>query len=303
VCLDARSIAGRRAPLDELDERIGPEVIVHRRPVHATIAPVDELAAIVTRAKLAWPSVVVADDVFLAAIRERTDAETTADAHATDDLYLACGLVAGAPEAIAAFDRACGPAIDRALASSGASEAERADLAQVVRQRLLVAGADDSPPRIATYSARGALAAWVRVVATREAARLLPKARREVSAEDDELAALIAPDADPELGYLKRLYRHEFKQAFEAAIAALDDRQRLLLRQHTLDGLGIDQLAEFYKVHRATTARWVEAAREALLANTQKQLVERLGVSKVELASLMRLIRSQLDVSLPRLLR
>ena len=269
--------------------------------------PDPALAATIARAKLAWPGVVVPDDAFVAALAKRVgDRSVDAgglDALATDDLYLACALVAGAPEAIAAFDRTCGPAIDRALATSGATEAERADLGQVVRQRLLVAAADDTPPRIATYSARGSLAAWVRVVATREAARLLPRARRELSAEDDELASLIAPDADPELGYLKRLYRHEFKQAFETAIAALDDRQRLLLRQHTLDGLGIDELAAFYSVHRATTARWVDAAREALLAGTQRELVRRLGLSKTELTSLMRLIRSQLDVSLPRLLR
>jgi RNA polymerase sigma-70 factor (ECF subfamily) len=146
------------------------------------------------------------------------------------------------------------------------------------------------------------LTAWVRVVATREAARMLPRARRELSAADEELAGLIAPDDDPEVGYLKRLYRDEFKLAFTAAVDALEARDRLLLRQHALDGLSIDQLGALHDVHRATAARWVEAAREAVLTGTHRELVRRLRLSRTELASVMRLIRSQLDVSLPRLL-
>src|SRR5262249_182154 len=143
-----------------------------------------------------------------------------------DDLYLACGCADGEPGALAGFEQRCGAAIERAIAATGASAEERADLGQVVRQRLLVAPADRATPRVATYSARGPLVAWVRVVATREAARMLGRARREVAADDDELAGLLAAGDDPEIGYLKRLYRGEFKRAFQAAIEALPDRQR-----------------------------------------------------------------------------
>jgi RNA polymerase sigma-70 factor (ECF subfamily) len=182
------------------------------------------------------------------------------------------------------------------------SAAERADLGQVVRQRLLVAPASGGEPRIASYAARGALASWVRVVATREAARMLPRARREVSADDDALAGLLAGDDDPEVGYLKRLYRDEFKRAFAAAVDALDDRDRLLLRQHALDGLDLDQLAALHGVHRATIARWIQAARATVRAHTQREMIDRLRLSGDELASVMRMIGSQLEVSLPRVL-
>jgi RNA polymerase sigma-70 factor (ECF subfamily) len=264
------------------------------------------LAASIARARAAWPNMSLADEDFVRAIAARLVADAPArslEAMHTDDLYLTCGCAAGDPVALAGFEAHCGSVIARAIATTGATGDERADLGQVVRQRLLVAPATGGPPRVATYSARGSLRAWVRVVATREAARMLPRSRRDLASGDDELAGLIASDDDPEVGYLKRLYRAEFKRAFHAAVEALDDRERLLLRQHTLDGLGIDQLATLHGVHRATAARWIEAARDAVLAGTQRELIRRLRLSRSELASVMRLIQSQLDVSLPRLLR
>jgi RNA polymerase sigma-70 factor (ECF subfamily) len=261
----------------------------------------DELARCLAQARARWPGHATSDERFAEAAAGCAKGVELAKLH-TDDLYLACGCADGDPAALAGFETLCAAAIDRAMAATGATPSERADLGQVVRQRLLVAPAAGGAPRIATYSARGALVAWVRVVATREAADMLRKTRKEVPAGDDELAALIANDDDPAVGYLKRLYRGEFKRAFEAAVAALDDRDRLVLRQHALDGLSIDELAKLHGVHRATTARWVEAAREAVLAGTQRDLTTRLQLSRTELASVIRMIRSNLDVSLPRLL-
>ena len=264
------------------------------------------LAERIARATEAWPDVTVAEDRFVRAIAERLAGDAPArvlDAMQTDDLYLACGCAAGDPAALAGFEQRCGAAIARAIAAAGASRSERADLGQVVRQRLLIAPASGGVPRIASYSARGPLPAWTRVVATREAARMLSRVRREVASGDGDLASLIGGDDDPEIGYLKRLYRAEFKRAFHAAVDALDDRARLVLRQHTLDGLGIDRLAALHGVHRATAARWLDAAREAVLAATQRELIRRLRLSRHELASVIRLIQSQLEVSLTRVLR
>ena len=260
-----------------------------------------ELEAALTRARAKWPGVAVAPERFAAAIAERVGEGELAGL-ALEDLYLACGCSDGDAAALAAFDRAYAATIEHALIASGAARGDLADLGQVVRQRLLVAPAGEAPPRIASYSARGALGSWVRVVATREGSRALSRVAREYQAGDDQLATLIAPDDDPEVGYLKRLYRDEFKRAFAAAVDALDDRDRLLLRQRALDGLSIDQLAALHAIHRATAARWVEAAREAVLAATQRELIARLELSSTELASVMRLIRSQLDLSLPRIL-
>ena len=266
------------------------------------LADPEALVVQVTEARATWPAIAIEPERFLAFLGER---EVGTEIHISD-LYVACGCVDGAPAAIAAFDQTCLPVIDRAVQSAGATAAELADLRQVVRARLLVPPASESgdePPRITGYTGRGGLGSWVRVVATREAQRLLARERRTVAAADDEIAGMLAPDDDPELGYLKRVYRAEFKLAFAGAIDALADRDRLLLQQHALDGLSIDHLAAFHKVHRATAARWLEAARKAVLDGTRKQLIDRLQLGRDELESLMRLIASQLDVSLPRLLR
>jgi RNA polymerase sigma-70 factor, ECF subfamily len=132
---------------------------------------------------------------------------------------------------------------------------------------------------------------------------LLPRLHRDAGAGDDELAHRVGAEDDPEVGYLKHLYRREFKQALHAAVDTLDDHERLLLRQHALDGLSVDQLARLHGVHRATAARWVGAVRDTVLARTHRELIRRLGLSRGELASIMRLIQSQLDVSLPRILQ
>jgi RNA polymerase sigma-70 factor (ECF subfamily) len=264
--------------------------------------PTDEL---VDRGRAAWPELAVDPARFAAFVAERLEGASVASIH-VEDLYLVCGLIDRARAAYDAFDRELVPVIDRAVEASGATPAEVADLRQVVRQRLLVAPLTDEgegTPRIATYTGRGNLKSWIKVVATREAARLLPRERREVAAEDDELAGLVARDDDPEVGYLKRLYRAEFKAAFAAAVDALPDRERLVLRQNMLDGLSIDELAGFYRVHRSTTARWIEAARKAVLDGTRKELLARLQLSRSELDSIMRLIASNLDVSLPAALR
>lgn len=284
------------------------------RSVAPVLGSVEELeallAGIVARAVAAWPGVRVDAERFVRAIAQRLPATGPAAvalaALQTDDLYLACGCADGDPAALAGFEACYGPVIERSIVAIGVSPDDRADLGQIVRERLLVSPATGEPPRIVKYVARGSLAAWVRVVATRETLRVLPRARRaerEAAAGDEQLAGLTASDDDPEVGYLKRQYRNEFKQAFHAAVAALGARQRLLLRQHALDGLSIDQLAALHGVHRATAARQVQAARDAVLAGTRRELMQRLRLSPRELASMMRLIHSQLDLSLPRVLR
>jgi len=57
-----------------------------------------------------------------------------------------------------------------------------------------------------------------------------------------------------------------------------------------------------YRVHRATAARWVAAAREALFEETRAR-VESVGVAGNELTSIVRLVQSQIHLSLTRLLQ
>jgi RNA polymerase sigma-70 factor, ECF subfamily len=85
-------------------------------------------------------------------------------------------------------------------------------------------------------------------------------------------------------------------------VKGLSDHDRVLLRQHHLDQLTIDELASLHKVHRATAARWIANARASLLSRVRERMIERLSISGGELDSALRLARSQLEVSIHRLL-
>ena len=97
---------------------------------------------------------------------------------------------------------------------------------------------------------------------------------------------------------LRERYREQVRAAIAAAFAALTERQRNVLRQYYIDGLTIDQLAALYHVDRATTARWVIGARTGVLDGTRDRLRAVLGVSSDEVESILRLVRSELDLSL-----
>jgi RNA polymerase sigma-70 factor (ECF subfamily) len=221
------------------------------------------------------------------------------------DIYLACACSLGDARAASHFERLCAASIAPAVKRLGASAEEVKEVHQWACQHLLAPRADGGgpqPPRVADFSGRGTLGAWVRVVAVRQAVIFLGRQRRELPVEDDELARKLGPDTGPELAYFKGRYRDEFKAAFADALAALSQSERALLRQHALDGLSIDKLAALYNIHRATAARRVEAARRAVLEQTRSSLGRRLRLDPDEIDSVMRLLESRLDLTLSPLL-
>jgi RNA polymerase sigma-70 factor (ECF subfamily) len=133
----------------------------------------------------------------------------------------------------------------------------------------------------------------------RAALKLLRKENREAPT-DDALLEVRAHEDDPELAYMKAAYRASFKTAFQEALESLLPRERTLLKQQIVDGLGIDELGALYQVHRATAARWVQSAREKLLTRTRRTFMLNARISSDECESIMRLVRSQLDMSLHR---
>ena len=64
----------------------------------------------------------------------------------------------------------------------------------------------------------------------------------------------------------------------------------------------MDALGSLYDVHRATAARWLRSAHEDLGRATRERLATRLRIAPDELASIMQMIESRLEVSLERLL-
>lgn len=206
------------------------------------------------------------------------------------DLYLAWACERGYTTAIQIFERDVVPPLERALATF----ADRRDVIQQLRERMLVA----TPRGIAAYDGRAPLAVWLRVCATRIGLREQAKAQRTEPLDDHRLDELAPGVPDPELAYLKRVYGASFREAFDAAVASLEPRERNLLRLSVTDGLGIDQLAKIFHIHRATAARRLRQARETLVLATRDRMRETLALSESELESVMRMIRNLTDFTL-----
>jgi RNA polymerase sigma-70 factor (ECF subfamily) len=257
----------------------------------------DGLAA----ARRAWPTLALADDVFLRFAGERLgDADDLAQAIGElqlVDLYLACACARGLAAALALFETHVMAKLNAPLQRLKLGDAGLADLKQQLRVMLFVP-TGGAPPKIAQYSGRAPLASWVQVVATRAALRMKRGEQRLAIGEDEPLLDLPAPGDAPEVSYLKQRYQGPFRDAFLQALAALEPRDRTLLRQSFIDGLSIDELGRLYSVHRATASRWVVAARRALLSATRARLMERIQVSEPECDHIMGLVRSRLDVTL-----
>jgi RNA polymerase sigma-70 factor (ECF subfamily) len=214
------------------------------------------------------------------------------------DLYLALGAARGDAAAISVIDRTCIAQVDAALHGMLPSS-EIDDLKQQLRHRLFI-GTSGSP-KILDYAGRGELRAWVRASAVRAAISVLRSRKREHMHQQDLWIAAPRIGVDPTIDHLRPRLQVEFRAAFETALGSLETRERNLLKHHFLDGLSTDELAVLYRVHRATAFRWLARARERLLSQTRQALAARMSLRRSEVDSVMRLVDSQLEVSVVRL--
>ncbi len=260
--------------------------------------PDDELLQRLTPAleevRAAWPELELQPAPFAAHLARYAPAGRLEGLHVAD-LYLAWACARREPAALLALERLLQHVV--ALAVRG-GVAPPDEVRQVLLEKLLMGTAEREQPRILDYGGHAPLERWLRVAALRTALNLREAARAGVplAAGEGRLPERAGPDA--ELAFLKQHSAREFREAFDAALGALEVEQRNVLRLHFLDGLSIDQLGRTYGVHRATAARWVVRGRQALLEETRTRLRERWRMSEPELDSVLRQVRSQLDVTL-----
>ncbi|MFT3694102.1 MAG: sigma-70 family RNA polymerase sigma factor [Kofleriaceae bacterium] len=243
-------------------------------------------------AEAKWPGVRVDRDRFGAFVAERGD-----ESLHVADLYLVCACLDGNTTAIAAFHRELLGQLPRLLHRQRPDMGQLDELAQIIATKLLV------ERRLEQYSGRGPLLTWIKVVASRALSNTRRSANDRAALEDRAAAEPeVVATIDPELALIRQRFGIEFKDALKVAFASLELRERNLLRLHFVDRLGIDALAPIFSVSRATAARHLAAARTTLTERVVANLGARLRIDSDELESLVRSVRSKLDVSLSALL-
>jgi len=266
--------------------------------VRGSATCVADLGAIWERAVQAWPGIELAPTTFFAFVARRIDGDAAATLGTlrAGDLYLLCAYLKGISGAAALFEANYLSPARRAVLRMRASEDEVGEVIQGLRCRLLLDRALD--PERRHYVGSGSLVSWLCVCAVREVWHQRRRARRTSGLGERALDELPAAGDDNELAYLKHLYRAEFTAAFQEALSSLSPKQRNILRYHVCKGLNIAAIGAIYRVHRATVARWIAKARDELRERTRDGLVRRTRLDSNKFDSILRLIHSQMDMSL-----
>ena len=266
----------------------------HNRQVSAP--PIDAWLA---SARATWPDVQVAEPAFRAAIDARLALGIAPAELAATDVYLAVACAHGDPAAVAHFEREHVARIASWLGRHERDQLVIDEVRQRVRARALAAR-DGAPPRIADFSGRGPLGAWVRVIALREHASLC---RASVDASDDELADLARTgELTPELACLRARILPVVTAAFRAAVAALPARARTLMRLCYVDGTSLDAIGRMYGVNKSTVSRWLASARADVLAGARDRVRAELTLPATDIDSLLGAMPRDLELSLHGLL-
>lgn len=216
-----------------------------------------------------------------------------AEALHVGDLWLAAAVGAGDRVAYEVFEREILAAVLEALRRRGVDDGERDELAQRVRTDFLVAQGE-RPAAILRYAGRAPLHRWLTVAAARMLERTRSPAGTVAFDEHDGItpALVAAVGSDLEAGLVRAEAKALLAEALRHAVAAMDRDDRVLLRLHVNDHLGIDELARLLGVHRATAARQLERARRQLAQRTRSYLATRVSLPPWEIDSLLRVVRS-----------
>ena len=235
-----------------------------------------------------WPQLRIDRETLAADLDRRGLAPASAFAA---DVALAGALAAADPAALAIFDREIVPDVRGALVRFGRDDDFVAEVLQRVRIKLLVG--DTSAPRIGEYQGTGRLAAWVQIVAIREALQIQRSTAREVAGDEPLLRLAVT---DPEFARSSQVHKAAFAAAFRRAMAELGERERTLLRLCFVEGVGTESIARLFHVHRVTAFRWLREAREALLETTRACFLATADVPASEVDSVMRSAANSLSV-------
>jgi len=291
-----------QAPCEEASPSLGAQFLASvpeaRRACFAALPDLEgALAGLLTKGREAWPALPLAAEDFMAFLGRRLPEDVAGQLEALrgDDLWLTCAFGLGVPGAAEAIDKRGFVGVGQVLGRLGASREAISDISQELRKRLLEMHDPGRDER--GYAGRGGLSSWLRVCAVRAWNRQRARGARDLSMEAGPLMAA-SPGWEPEFALLMRTHKRELTAAFQEALASLSSRERNVLRYHLIDELNIDRIGGLYGVHRATAARWVNQAKEALFTQTRALFRSRVSVSDAEFQRVVVLLESQIRVHL-----
>jgi RNA polymerase sigma-70 factor (ECF subfamily) len=126
------------------------------------------------------------------------------------------------------------------------------------------------------------------------------KGRTTPSAPEPE--AVVGRIEDPEVAHLRRQYGALLRTAVETQLARLPVDERNLLRFHFIDGLSLTQIATLRGVHQSTVSRLLARTRQDVLEGIRLGFRTMFADAEDEFSSVIRLVQSQLDVSIEQAL-
>src|SRR5208282_4298387 len=115
--------------------------------------------------------------------------------------------------------------------------------------------------KLASFTGRGSLEGWLRTVLAQEFVNRYRRTKRLVSLdeESEEGAQFAAPQPEPTPSADRRL-----ESATDAALAALDPEDRMVLAAYYLDGRTLAEIARMLGVHESTISRKVDKLAKSL---------------------------------------
>lgn len=214
----------------------------------------------------------------------------------SEELALAQACARREPAAIARFEASYFTDLEAVCRRFPALPLTLDDVKQRMREKLFLS----NPPAVGSYAGQGDLGGWVRAATLNLLLNVTTREAREAPTERQFFEAVVDAAPSAEAQFLKQSCRQEFEHAFAAAMTQLTARERSLLRYAYADGLGVDEIAPVFAVHRATAARWVARARVRLVTLTRVELMTRLGVDERDAESIVRVALSRIGTTLLR---
>jgi len=261
-----------------------------------------QLEGLCDEAEAAWPEFRIPRHIFLAKLRTVAPSDGTVAFDWTQlchvDLYLAVACSIGESAAITVFSRRYMSRLSHYLRRFGDSSELIDDVRANLEDKLLFSAEVGHPPRIHQYVGRGPLEAWVAMTAQRSLLSMLrSRGSASRSAPADELWELWSAASG-----LERDESHRFadtiRETLRQVIQSLPVRERNVLRLSIVEDVSLSQIARMLNVNQSTVSRAFHACLDKVNEEMRVRLKALHGMRDSEIESVVRDLRSQIDLSL-----